>query len=324
MADDGTGSTGRVVVLVLPEVNLLDLAGPVQVFDAATHLGAGYRVEHVADDDQVTTAHGVRLAGLGPLPEVGAGDLVLVPGPRLWEADPRRPYVSGSVIDWLRAALHAGARLASVCTGAVALGEAGLLDGRRCTTHWSLVEAMRGRYPAARVQEAVLYVHDGPISTSAGVSAGIDLALSLVERDHGPVLTAAVARELVIYLRRDGTGEQISQFLKHRTHLDSAVHRVQDHLARNLGTAHTLAELAEVANLSPRGLSRAFTAAIGITPLEYQQRLRLERAVSLLRDTGLPIEAVAARCGFREGRHFRRLFKARYGMPPSAFRHVPG
>ncbi|WP_271221835.1 GlxA family transcriptional regulator [Streptosporangium carneum] len=321
MADHRAGSTGRVVVLVLPEVNLLDLAGPVQVFDAATHLGGGYHVEHVADDDQVTTAHGVRLAGLGPLPEVGAGDLVLVPGPRLRTAPRDGAYVSGSVVGWLRAALRAGARLASVCTGAVALGEAGLLDGRRCTTHWSLIEAMRARYPAAKVQDAVLYVHDGQISTSAGVSAGIDLALSLVERDHGPALTAAVARELVVYLRRDGSGEQISQFLRHRTHLDSAVHRVQDHLAENVDAAHTLTELAEVANLSPRGLSRAFTAATGITPLEYRQRLRLERAVSLLRGTSLPIDAVAARCGFREERHFRRLFKARYGMPPSAFRH---
>ncbi|MEV8632334.1 GlxA family transcriptional regulator [Streptosporangium sp. NPDC051023] len=324
MADEKAGSTGRVVVLVLPDVNLLDLAGPVHVFEAATHLGAGYRVEHVADDEQVATAHGVSLAGLGPLPEVAAGDLVLVPGPRLGVRRPGPPYVSDTVVGWLREALRAGARLASVCTGAVALGEAGLLDGRRCTTHWALTEAMRGRYPAARVQDAVLYVHDGPISTSAGISAGIDLALSLVERDHGPVLTAAVARELVVYLRRDGEGEQISQFLKHRSHLDSAVHRVQDHLVGNIDAAHTLAELAEVANLSPRGLSRAFTAAVGITPLEYQQRLRLEHAVSLLRETGLPIDAVAARCGFREGRHFRRLFKARYGMPPSVFRHDNG
>ncbi|MFF4414781.1 GlxA family transcriptional regulator [Streptosporangium sp. NPDC001559] len=322
MADEGTGSTGRVVVLVLPEVNLLDLAGPVQVFDAAAFLGAGYRIEHVADAERVATAQGVSLAGLGALPRVVAGDLVLVPGPRLREH--REPYVSETVIGWLRTAAAAGARLASVCTGAVALGEAGLLDGRRCTTHWSLVEAMRARYPAARVQEAVLYVHDGPVSTSAGVSAGVDLALSLVERDHGPALTTAVARELVVYLRRDGAGEQISQFLRHRSHLDSAVHRVQDHLAGSIDAASTLAELAEVANLSPRGLSRAFTAATGITPLEYRQRLRLERAMSLLRETSLPIDAVAVRCGFREGRHFRRLFKARYGGPPSEFRRETG
>ncbi|MFF5205762.1 GlxA family transcriptional regulator [Streptosporangium sp. NPDC000396] len=325
-AVDGGGRMAggrRIVVLVLPEVNLLDLGGPVQVFDAATYRGAGYRVEYVADSPEVTSAQGLRLGGCGPLPETGPGDLVLIPGPRLRAPEPDRPLVAETVVRWLRAACHAGARVASVCSGAVALGEAGLLDGRRCTTHWSLIDPMRRRYPAAHVQDAVLYVHDGPVSTSAGISAGIDLALSLVERDHGPMLTAAVARELVVYLRRAGSGEQVSPFLEHRAHLNSAVHRVQDHLAQNLDVQHTLAGLAAVAHLSPRGLSRAFTTTIGITPLEYQQRLRLELAATLLAETSLTVEAVAARCGFRDARHFRRLFGARYGAPPSASRRKP-
>jgi transcriptional regulator GlxA family with amidase domain len=183
-----------------------------------------------------------------------------------------------------------------------------------------LIEAMRGRYPAAHVQEAVLYVHDGPISTSAGFSTGIDLALSLVERDYGPVVTAAVARQLVLYLRRSGTREQISPFLRHRAHLHSAVHRVQDHLAQHLDIPHTLEELAGVARLSPRGLTRAFTATIGMTPRRYQEDLRLELAASLLAETELTVESVAARCGFRDVRHFRRLFTTRHGVPPSRAR----
>ncbi|MEV6983050.1 helix-turn-helix domain-containing protein [Sphaerisporangium sp. NPDC051017] len=313
-------ATGLVLVLVLPRVNLLDLGGPVQVFDAAASLGAGYRLRFVGDETDATSAQGLRLAGLDGLPEIAPGDLVLVPGPRLTSARPEAPLVSGTVTRWLREAYENGARIASVCSGAAALGEAGLLDGRRCTTHWSLVEAMRLRYPAARVQQKVLYVHDGPVSTSAGISAGIDLALSLVERDHGPALTAAVARELVIYMRRDGSAAQISPFLRYRSHLHPAVHRVQDHLAQHLDSAHTLAELAAVAHLSPRGLSKAFSAAIGISPLEYQQRLRLERAAALLAETDFGVEAVAVRCGFRDARHLRRLFAARYGMPPSAAR----
>ncbi|GAA3440853.1 transcriptional regulator [Planomonospora venezuelensis] len=311
------------VVLVLPDVNLLDLAGPVQAFDAAAHLGAPYRVEYVAETPEAVSAQGLRLAGLGPLGAVGPGDLVLVPGHRLYEPRPGELLVSTTVVEWLRAACRAGARIASVCSGAAALGEAGLLDGRRCTTHWSLIDAMRERYPAARVQEAVLYVHDGPVSTSAGIATGLDLALSLVERDHGPALTAAVARQLVVYLRRSATDGQISAFLQHRAHLNEAVHRVQDHLAQHLDTPHTLAELAAVAHLSPRGLSRAFTATVGITPLEYRQRLRLEFAATLLAETGLTVEAVSARCGFRDARHFRRLFTARYGRPPSASRPGP-
>ncbi|GAB1819086.1 helix-turn-helix domain-containing protein [Herbidospora sp. RD11066] len=306
--------------MVLPEVNLLDLAGPVQVFDAAAHEGAGYRVEYVADRADVVSAQGLRLAGLGALPDVSAGDLVLVPGPRLRAPTAERPLVPATVVGWLRAAHRDGARIASVCSGAAALGEAGLLDGRRCTTHWSLIEAMRLRYPAARVQDAVLYVHDGPVSTSAGISAGIDLALSLVEHDHGPALTASVARQLVVYLRRTGSHGQISPFLEHRAHLHPAVHRVQDHLAQHLDAQHTLADLAAVAHLSPRGLSRAFTATIGITPLEYRQRLRLDLAATLLAETELTVEEIAARCGFHDARHFRRLFGARYGSSPSALR----
>lgn len=306
-------------MLVLPEVNLLDLSGPVQVFDAATHLGAPFRVEFVADTAEVRSAQGLQLACLGPLPAVGAGDLVLVPGPRL-PRQPRSELVAEPVLAWLRTAVEQGARIASVCTGAVALGDAGLLDGRRCTTHWALIDAMRHRYPAAQVCEGVLYVHDGPVSTSAGICAGIDLALSLVERAHGPALTAAVARELVVYLRRDGSSPQLSAFVEHRAHLDSAVHRVQDHLAQRLDTPHTLGELAAVASLSPRGLSRAFTAAIGMTPLQYQQRLRLEQAATLLARTDLSVQAVAAHCGFRDERGLRRLFSARFGTSPSAFR----
>ncbi|WP_412539773.1 GlxA family transcriptional regulator [Longispora sp. K20-0274] len=313
MTEDHT----RVIVLVLPDVNLLDLAGPVQVFDAATVLGANYDIGYVADAPRVRSAQGLLLADLGPFPATGPGDLVLVPGPRLRGTGPE---VSGTVVDWLRAAHAGGARIAAVCTGAAALGEAGLLDGRRCTTHWELLEPMRRRYPAARVAEAVLYVHDGLVSTSAGISAGVDLALSLVERDHGPVLTAAVARQLVVYLRRDGAAEQLSPFLKYRAHLDATVHRVQEHLAQHLDARLSLAELAAVARVSPRGLSRAFTATLGMTPLEYQQRLRLEYAAALLGQTDLTVEAVAARCGFRDARHFRRLYRARLGGSPSEAR----
>jgi len=305
-----------VTVLVLPDVNLLDLGGPVQVFDTA-----GYRLNFVAaEPGELTSAQGLRLAGLGPLPATGPGDLILIPGPRLRAPTPENPLVPPAVGPWLRAAADAGSRIASVCTGAAALAEAGLLTGRRCTTHWSMIDLMRRHYPAARVQDAVLYVHDGPVSTSAGVAAGIDLALSLVERDHGPELAAAVARQLVVYLRRDGLRGQASPFLEHRSHLHPAVHRVQDHLAQHLDTPHTLADLARVAHLSPRGLTRAFTAAIGLTPLEYRQRLRLDLAANLLAETGLTVETVAARCGFRDARHFRRLYRERYGVPPSAAR----
>lgn len=308
----------RVLVLVLPRVNLLDLGGPAQVFDTAATLGGHYRLEFVAETPSVRSAQGLALAELAPLPEVASGELVLIPGPRLSSPS---PLVSPAVVEWVREAYRRGARLASVCTGAAVLGEAGLLDGRECTTHWQLIEHMRKRYPAARVRDAVLYVHDGQISTSAGIASGIDLALSFVERELGPALTAAVARQLVVYLRRDGTETQLSPFLQYRSHLHPAVHRVQDHLAQHLDRQHTLTDLALVAHVSPRSLTRVFSAAIGLTPLQYQQKLRLRMAQDLLTETDMPVEAIAARCGFRDGRHFRRLYSASFGRPPSSARH---
>ncbi|WP_258903641.1 GlxA family transcriptional regulator [Actinokineospora sp. UTMC 2448] len=307
----------RVVVVVQPAVNLLDLAGPVQVFDAANHRGAGYRLEYASTAESARSAQGLRLADLGPLPDVSAGDLVLIPGPRLERGGPR---VDPALTAWLRRAAAAGAEFAAVCSGAAALGEAGLLDGRRCTTHWELLEPMRVRYPRARVQDGVLFTHDGPVSTSAGIASGIDLALSLVHRDHGAAITAAVARALVVYLRRTGDGAQLSPFLSHRDHVDDAVHAVQDHIAAHLDRPHRLADLAARVHLSPRGLSRAFTSATGITPLEFHQRLRLAMAEDLLAGTDLPVSAVAARTGFRDARQLRRLYRARRGVAPSSLR----
>lgn len=304
-------------MVVQPRVNLLDLAGPVQVFDAAHQHGAAYAVEYAGLETTARSAQGLLLADLGPLPDVSAGDLVLVPGPRLERPG---PVVEPELVAWLRRAAAAGADVAAVCSGAAALGEAGLLDGRRCTTHWELLDAMRARYPRARVQDGVLFTHDGPVSTSAGVASGIDLALSLVQRDHGAATTAAVARSLVVYLRRQGSGAQLSPFLCHRSHVDAAVHAVQDHIAQNLSDRHRLDDLAALVHLSPRGLTRAFAAATGITPLAFQQRLRLALARDLLAETSLPLSSIATRTGFRDPRHLRRLYREHYGVPPSASR----
>ena len=305
------------MVAVQPQVNLLDLAGPAQVFDAATHHGAAYALEFAGAEPSARSAQGLTLADLGPLPDVSAGDLVIVPGPRLDRSGLR---VDPALVAWLRRSAAAGAEIAAVCSGAAALGEAGLLDGRRCTTHWELLEPMRTRYPRAKVQDGVLFTHDGPVSTSAGVASGIDLALSLVHRHHGPAVTAAVARSLVVYLRRPGSGAQLSPFLSHRSHVDDAVHTVQDHIAENLSDRHRLDDLAALVHLSPRGLTRAFTAATGITPLEFQQRLRLALATDLLTETTLPLAAIASRTGFRDPRQLRRLYRAQYGIAPSSVR----
>lgn len=312
----------RVLVLVLPEVNLLDLAGPMQVFHAAAALGAPYQLACLAAERQVSSAQGLPLAGLAPLGEAGAGDLILVPGLDL------APYAAGeaalppAVAGWLARAYAAGASIAAICTGAFVLGEAGLLDGRRCTTHWSAVAALQERYPAASVQDNVLYVHAGRITTSAGVATGIDMALALVERDLGPALAAQVARQLVVYVRRDSSQPQQSAYVRHRSHLHPGVHRAQEFMQANLTGPLGLAEIAAAAGMSVRSLSRAFRDATGLSPLAYQQALRLEQAANLLRDRALSIEEVAHQIGFADARHFRRLWQRRFGAPPSAAREA--
>jgi transcriptional regulator GlxA family with amidase domain len=310
-------SPRRVIFLVLPDVQLLDLAGPAQVFDTAARLlGAPYTLSYCAASDEIRSKQQLYLAHLEQLPDIGQNDLILVPG----AGTP--PFNDRGLLDtptkqWLQESYHAGTQIASICTGAMALGEAGLLHRRRCTTHWAEVSELRVRYPTAQVLEGVLYVHDHSIITSAGVASGIDMALWLLEQDCGPRLAADVARRLVVYLRRTGLERQVSVYLAYRSHLDPCVHKAQDWLAEHVTESVSLANLADVAQTSVRSLTRAFKAATGITPGEYQRLLRLELAAHLVNDSDLPLETIAARSGFGDPRHFRRVWHAHFGTPPS-------
>ena len=312
----------RVVLLLLPHVNLLDLAGPAQVFHAAAHVGAPYTLLYCAEQPDITSAQGLAFGQVQPLLPIAKDDLVIVPGVSLEAYASGEARISEPIIRWLQLAHATGAHIASICSGAFVLGEAGLLDGRRCTTHWEVVPALQARYPRARVLEATLFVHDSGVTTSAGIAAGIDLALALVEQRHGPLVTAQLARYLVVYLRRSQTHGQESMYLAYRTHLHPGVHRAQDYLTQAQTSPVSLREVAAHACMSVRQLLRAFKEATGITPLQYHQRLRLELAASLLRDPEVSIAAVARRCGFDDPRHFRRLWKRTFGLPPSRSRSM--
>ena len=305
----------RAIFVVFPGCEILDLAGPVQVLHEATALGARYALSYHAATPTVKTAQGLELGGLEALPDVGPGERVIVPGFPV--ADFRVPP---KLVTWLRRAQRAGAELCSVCTGAFALGEAGALDGRTCTTHWKRVAELQARFPRARVVGDRLFVEDDGIVTSAGIAAGIDMALALIEHDAGPVVAAEVAREMVVYLRRDGAHRQDSVYLDYQTHLSPAIHQIQQHLVANPATRATLDELAEIAGMSERNLTRVFKRATGISIHDFRERLRVERARDLMRNLTLTLDAVAAACGFANGRQLRRVWTARYGEPPSARR----
>jgi transcriptional regulator GlxA family with amidase domain len=319
--EDAEQRTRNVVFFLLPNINLLDLAGPSQVFDTAARLGAPYRLTFCSTRSTQTTIQGLVLAQLATLPSVTADDLVMIPGiSRVDVLRETHSLLDEETREWLRASYAAGALIASVCTGAFALGEAGLLDDRRCTTHWLVESVLQERHPRAQVQSAVLFVHDHGVTTSAGVASGIDMALSLLERQQGPIFAAQVARLMVVYMRRNGTHSQNSVYLDYRTHLHSEVHQVQDYLIQHVSECVSLKDLAEVAGISTRSLNRLFKEATGLTPVQYHQQLRLELAATLLSNLELTIEEVATKCGFEDVRHFRRLWLRQFGMPPSASR----
>ncbi|MFI5909518.1 GlxA family transcriptional regulator [Dactylosporangium sp. NPDC051541] len=296
----------KVVFLLVPQLHLLDLAGPAQVFSTVRDRSLGYELHYVAEQEEVPTAQGLPLRAEVAWPRLTRDDLVLVPGWRSSTFGERHGTLTGSTRARIAAHHAAGGTVASVCAGADALGQAGLLDGRRCTTHHGLQEYLARRYPQARVVRDVLYVVDERVVTSAGIASGIDLALHLVAARHGPAVAAQVAREMVVYARRNGDAPQHSAMLRHRDHLSDVVHRVQDVIDDRFAERLPLRDLAVAGGVSERTLTRAFGEATGLTPLRYQQLLRLERAEHLI-GHGATVEAAAHAAGFEDARMLRRL-----------------
>lgn len=295
----------RVAFLLVPHLHLLDLAGAAQVFSSAADLDLGYELCYLGESEQVTSTQGLVLQASTEWPRLDPGDLLVVPG---WRGSMlgRPDLVGERAIGLLREHHAAGGTVASVCAGADALGRAGLLDGRRCTTHHALQDALQRLYPDARVVRDVLYVVDGRIVTSAGIASGIDMALHLLAVRHGPAVAAKVARTMVVYARRNGDEPQASAMLRHRDHLSDSVHRVQDVIDSRYAEPLPLAELAGIAGVSERTLTRLFGGATGLTPLRYQQELRVERAEHLI-GHGETIESAARAVGFDDARMLRRL-----------------
>jgi transcriptional regulator GlxA family with amidase domain len=295
----------EVVFLLAPRLHLLDLAGPAQALSTAADLGADYRLHYVGEREDVPTTQGVALRARTSWPELSADDLVVIPG---WRPGEPADYAGFTEPTLARVRAHhaRGGFVASVCAGAFALARAGLLDGRRATTHHDLADHLARQYPAATVVRDVLYIVDGRVATSAGIASGIDLALHLLAVRHGPGFAARVAREMVVYARRNGDERQASAMLRHRGHISDVVHRVQDIIDARFAHRLPLAELAADGGVSERTLTREFTRAAGLTPLRYQQLLRVERAEHLI-GQGVTVEAAARVVGFEDARMLRRL-----------------
>ncbi|MEU1969176.1 GlxA family transcriptional regulator [Micromonospora sediminicola] len=305
--------SGRtVLILLFAGVQSLDVTGPLEVFAGA---GPAYRVVTASSGGAaVRTSSGLTLVPDADLSAVPAPDTVIVPGGEgTRDTDP-------AIVRWLRAHASGARRVVSVCSGALVLAEAGLLAGRRATTHWRVCDTLARRYPDVLVDPEPIFVRDGPIATSAGVTAGIDLALALVEEDLGRDVALAIARHLVMFLRRPGNQTQFSAQLSAQVASHSGLREVQRWIADNPHADLRVPTLARRANLSPRQFARAFTTEVGETPGRYVDRVRLETARRLLEEGDDSVDRIAGRSGYGTSEAMRRAFVRALGVPPSEYR----
>ncbi|MGH3211947.1 MAG: GlxA family transcriptional regulator [Trebonia sp.] len=309
------GGEQRVGVLVFDGVKLLDVAGPSEVFNEANWFGADYRVTlYSADGRDVASSTGMRIGVDGTAADTGPLDIALVAGGDVFPSHP----VSRELAEAARVMAKQARRTASICTGAFILAAAGLLDGRRATTHWQHAGTLARAHPAIEVDLDAIYVEDGQIFSSAGVSAGIDLALALVERDHGARLARDVARSLVVFLQRPGGQSQFSPSLRAALPRASPLREVCDTIAASPAGDYSLPKLAALANLSPRHLTRLFRDELKTTPAKYVELIRFDTAKDLL-DAGHSVTDTALRSGYGSPETLRRAFIQHLGVSPRAY-----
>ncbi|MBU9454559.1 GlxA family transcriptional regulator [Burkholderia multivorans] len=311
-----------ILILAFPRAQLLDVSGPLQVFASVNELAlergrpAPYAPRIVAADaGPVETSSGVAVVADSLRSAARGIDTLIVAGGKGVHAASR----DARLVRWVRRQADRARRVASVCTGAFLLAEAGLLDGRRAVTHWTRCDELAARYPNVRVEADPIFIREGALWTSAGVTAGIDLALGLVEEDLGRAVALDVARELVVFLKRPGGQAQFSAMLSmQRT--DDRFGELHAWIAEHLGADLSVPALAERARMSERSFVRHYRASTGRTPARAVEQIRVEAAQRLLGETGWPVKRIAARCGFGSEETLRRSFVRVLGVSPQEYR----
>ncbi|AGC43502.1 AraC family transcriptional regulator [Myxococcus stipitatus DSM 14675] len=308
----------RVGFLGYEGVEALDLVGPMEAF-AKVQTGGQRRYEVLMvglHSGEFRSESGLVFKPHLRLEDARGLDTLLISG----GAGLRRPAANAQVVRWLQSHAHTVRRVVSVCTGIYALAASGLLDGRRATTHWQFAQDVAARFPKVRLEPDALFIQDGTFYTSAGITAGIDLALALIEEDHGPRAALTVAREMVMYLKRPGGQAQYSEPLRFQEESGGRLGDLTSWMLVNLAGDLSVEALAQRACLSPRHFARQFRTAFGQTPAAYVEQLRMEEARRRLGEGDSGIEQVALAVGFQSADVFRRAFERRFGVAPSTYR----
>ncbi|NOT77256.1 MAG: AraC family transcriptional regulator [Cyclobacteriaceae bacterium] len=301
----------KIIFLVLPHVHLLDLAGPDQVFFEAMGMGAPITIHYCSYDPSLSTSSHVGIAKLKMFSsiKISKGDYVIIPGAEVgFLISPVIPFEK-EMKKWLTEGYDRGAHLCSICTGAFFLARLGLLDGKRCTTHWKRTTQLERKFPKVKVVEDILFTEDERVFTSAGVTAGIDMALHITGRLKDDFFSFKVARELVVYMRRQGSESQHTVFMNYRNHIHSGIHKVQDFLQENIHKRLSLVRLAEVACMSPRNFTRIFKKETGVTVNAYMSLVRKEYLLKMMANPDVTRKQMATLCGLKSARQVIRLLK---------------
>jgi len=302
-------SITKIIFLVPKKVHLLDLTGPAHVFYEARNTGKPIEIifANFSTTRQVESSAGLLFSELVSLDTltIQPGDFIFIPGSEhIFEVVQEDRQFLPFFKDWM----EKGINLCSICVGVFWLAEAGLLQGKKSTTHWRYLDQFRDRYPDVLVQEESLFVIEDRLFMSAGVSSGIDLSLHIIEQLYGYNLAAEISKEIVYYFRRSGSDPQLSRYLDYQNHEDTSIHQVQNYIMNNLNQKFTMDDLAAKVNMSKRNLSRKFKQTTQLTIGEYTKLIRLERAKHLL-SKGNKIQVVANECGYRSTNQLRELLK---------------
>ena len=303
----------NIYFIILPKVHPLDSLGPAQLFLEAKENGAELDLHYISStaESEQQSSIGIGFSKLSPYKnyELGNEDIVIIPGIEFsLLIDSGFKKENKQFYHWLNKQYNNGATLVSICTGAFILAEAGLLKGKKATTHWKFFNEFEQKFPTTQLLKNRLFVENERMYTSAGMLSGIDLCLYILEKEYGIKFAVEVAKELVMYFRRSESDPQLSIFLQYRNHLDDRIHSVQDIIANNLATPFVIEDLADKVHMSARNLTRQFKNITGITIGNYLTKLRVEQSVHLLAE-GYTLEYASRECGLKSTNQLRTLLK---------------